>query len=83
MKNKHMSLEDRCKIEKCLNNNLSFKSIANEIVNHLMFVMVVIRKKYVLYLKEYMKHYIQIKNTKIILKNLDKVSILIKTKLII
>lgn len=31
MKNKHMSLEDRCKIEKCLNNNLSFKSIANEI----------------------------------------------------
>lgn len=26
-----MSLEDRCKIEKCLNNNLSFKSIANEI----------------------------------------------------
>ena len=31
MKNKHMSLEDRCKIEKCLNNNFSFKSIANEI----------------------------------------------------
>lgn len=31
MKNKHMSLEDICKIEKCLNNNLSFKSIANEI----------------------------------------------------
>lgn len=31
MKNKHMLLEDICKIEKCLNNNLSFKSIANEI----------------------------------------------------
>lgn len=31
MKNKHMSLEDRCKIEKGLNNNESFKSIANEI----------------------------------------------------
>lgn len=31
MKNKHMLLEDRCKIEKSLNNNLSFKSIANEI----------------------------------------------------
>ena len=27
----HMSLEDRCKIEKGLNNKLSFKSIANEI----------------------------------------------------
>ena len=31
MKNKHMSLEDRCKIEKGLNNNDSFKSIAEEI----------------------------------------------------
>ena len=31
MKNKHMSLEDRCKIEKGLNNKLSFKSIASEI----------------------------------------------------
>ena len=31
MKNKHMSLDDRCRIEKALNNRESFKSIAKEI----------------------------------------------------
>lgn len=47
MKNKHMSLEDRCKIEKGLNNNESFKSIAEEIGKNCTTISREIRNHYI------------------------------------